>query len=66
MKKLLIGLVCFLCLANSCLAETVSFNVKTLKIHNSNCRYFNCKACIKIDRKEAIKRGGKPCKVCGG
>ena len=66
MKKLFISLICFLFIANVCLAETVSFNVQTHKIHNSGCRYFNCKACIKIDRKEAIKRGGVPCKVCGG
>jgi len=66
MKKVFITLICFLCIAGSCFAETVSFNVKTHKIHNSSCRYFNCKSCIKIERKDAIKRGGVPCKVCGG
>lgn len=66
MKKILIALICFLSLANCCFAEIVSFNVNSHKIHNSGCRYFNCKACIKIERKEAIKRGGLPCKVCGG
>lgn len=66
MKKFLISLVCFLLMASSCLAETVSFNVKSHKIHKLNCQYANCKNCIKIERKEAIKRGGVPCKVCGG
>lgn len=66
MKKIIITILCFLFVANACLAEVVSFNVKTHKIHNSSCRYFNCKSCIKIERQQAIKRGGVPCKVCGG
>lgn len=66
MKKIFLSIVCFLLLANTCLAETVSFNVNTHKVHNSSCRYFNCKNCIKMERKEAYKKGGVPCKVCGG
>lgn len=68
MKKIFISIVCFLLLANSCLAETVIFNTKTHKFHQIGCRYaIKCTVnCIKIERKEAIKRGGIPCKVCGG
>lgn len=66
MKKVFLTIICFLLLANACLAEIVSFNVRSHKYHNSACRYFNCKSCIKIEKKEAIKRGGIPCKVCGG
>jgi len=53
---------------NVCFAETVVFNVKTHKYHSTRCEWaLKCtKNCIKIDKKEAIKRGGVPCKVCGG
>ena len=49
-------------------AEMVVFNVKTYKYHSVKCQWTaKCtKNCIKIDKKEAIKRGGVPCKVCGG
>lgn len=49
-------------------AEMVLYNTKTGKFHNLNCKWAKqCTVnCIKIDRKEAIKRGGVPCKVCGG
>lgn len=66
MKKIFLCLACFLLLTNICFAETVSFNVKSHKYHNSSCRYFNCKSCIKMKRQQAIKKGGVPCKVCGG
>lgn len=68
MKKFLITLICFLFLANGAFAETVIFNVKTHKFHAIGCTYaIRCtKNCIKIDRKDAIKRGGVPCKACGG
>lgn len=66
MKKIFISLVCFLLLSGICFAETVSFNLKSHKFHSLNCRYANCKNCIKIERQQAIKRGGIPCKVCGG
>ena len=44
------------------------FNTQTLKYHKLDCQWAKkCTVnCIKIDKKEAIKRGGKPCKVCGG
>ena len=71
MKKLLLSfLTLFILLAISTpvLAEMVMFNTQTLKYHKLNCRWSKkCTLnCIKIDKKEAIKRGGKPCKTCGG
>lgn len=66
MKKFLIGLICFLTISSACFAEIVSFNVQSHKIHNLGCRYANCKNCIKIERQQAVKKGGVACKVCGG
>ena len=55
-----------MCLPSS--AEMVMFNAKTYKYHSLNCKWAKkCTVnCIKIDKKIAIKRGGVPCKVCGG
>ena len=49
-------------------AEPVMYNTSNGKIHKLWCRWAKkCTVnCIKIDRKEAEKRGGIPCKVCGG
>lgn len=49
-------------------AEPVMYNTQTKKIHQLWCRWAKkCTVnCIKIEKKEAIKRGGVPCKVCGG
>lgn len=49
-------------------AEKVVFNTKTHKVHKPWCRWAKkCTVnCIIIERKEAYKRGGIPCKVCGG
>ena len=71
MKKILmvIFLALILCLSSSSvLAETVVFNWKTLKYHKPSCQWAQkCTVnCTKVDKKEAIKHGGKPCKVCGG
>jgi len=65
MKKIF-ALIFALCFSfNLAFAETVSFNVKTLKYHKITCASAKkCKNCIKIDKKEAIKRGGVPCKNC--
>ena len=71
MKKTLISIF-FICLyminINACSAEDVFYNKKTHKYHNMYCRYVQkCTVnCIKIDKKEAKRRGGIPCKVCGG
>ena len=70
MKKILtISFLFFtLFINNVCYAETFVFNVKTYKYHSVWWEWaLKCtKNCIKIDKKEAIKRGGIPCKVCGG
>lgn len=49
-------------------AEKVAFNTKTHKVHKLSCVYTSmCTVnCIIIERKEAYRRGGIPCKVCGG
>ncbi len=70
MKKIIvISLVLFLNLffALGSYADTVVYNVKTGKIHSPSCQYAKkCTVnCIKIERKEAVRRGGVPCKVCG-
>jgi len=48
-------------------AETVVFNVETKKIHSISCPSAKkcTKSCIKIARKETVKRGGVPCQKCG-
>ena len=48
--------------------QQVSFNVKTLKYHSLTCKWaVRCtRNCIVISKSEAIKRGGVPCKICGG
>ena len=71
MKKILISTLSILILGISsmpAIAEMVMFNTQTLKYHKLNCQWARrCTVnCIKIDKKEAKKRGGVPCKVCGG
>ena len=48
-------------------ADTVVYNTKTGKYHAQSCASAKkCTVnCIKIDRKQAIQRGGVPCKICG-
>jgi hypothetical protein len=48
--------------------EFVAFNRKSLKYHCLECTWAKkCTVnCVKITRSEAIRRGGVPCKVCGG
>lgn len=71
MKKIMTGLIAVFIIfmtSSAVFAEMVMFNTKTLKYHKPSCQWaIKCTVnCIKIDKKEAIKRGGKPCKVCGG
>ena len=49
-------------------AEAVMYNTNTHKYHALWCRWAKkCTVnCIKIEKKQAIKRGGITCKVCGG
>ena len=71
MKKIftsVITLFVLLMTSTAVFAETVVFNWKTLKYHKPSCQWAQkcSQNCTKVDKKEAIKHGGKPCKVCGG
>ena len=71
MKKLIISIFVLLIVSlssTSAFAESVIFNWKTLKYHKPSCQWAKkCTVnCTKVDKKEAIKNGGRPCKVCGG
>ncbi len=71
MKNLKIITLALLLLLSTCatvFAETVVFNWKTLKFHKPSCQWAHrCTVnCTKVDKKEAIRHGGVPCKVCGG
>ena len=48
--------------------DVVAFNKSTLKYHCVTCKWaVRCtKNCVEIPRAEALRRGGVPCKVCGG
>jgi len=48
--------------------DNVVFNTKSLKYHTPNCKgAISCtKNCIAISKKDAVARGGVPCKMCGG
>ncbi len=48
--------------------ETVAFNTRSHKYHCLTCpAALRCTVhCIKIPKSDAVKRGGVPCKVCGG
>jgi hypothetical protein len=48
--------------------EKVAFNTVSLKYHCLDCEWARkcTKNCIVISAAEARKRGGVPCKVCGG
>jgi len=68
MKKIFIALVILLCLGNTAFAYDVVFNANTYKYHSIRCEWARkcTKNCINIDHTEAQRRGGVPCKVCGG
>ena len=48
--------------------DIVTFNTQTHKYHGLTCVWAKkCTVhCIDIPRAEALRRGGIPCKVCGG
>jgi hypothetical protein len=48
--------------------QTVFFNTKSLVYHHDGCiAAKRCTVnCVWISRSEAVKRGGRPCKLCGG
>lgn len=49
-------------------AEKVSFNTQSLKYHCPSCQWAKrcTKNCVTTTQADAEKRGGVPCKVCGG
>jgi hypothetical protein len=49
-------------------SQAVLFNTKTLKFHAASCEWAHkcTRNCVRVSREEAVKRGGMPCKVCGG
>lgn len=68
MKKICIALVLLLGFVNSAFAYNVMFNTKSYIYHNVQCEWAQkcTKNCVKIDHREAQRRDGVPCKVCGG
>ena len=67
MKKIITALIVIIMTSSSVLAETVVYNPNSKIYHNIYCHSAKiCKVCIKIDKKEAIRRGGRACKRCGG
>ncbi len=48
--------------------QQVAFNTESKKYHCVTCQWAKkCTAhCILVSKKEAQRRGGVPCKVCGG
>ncbi len=69
MKKFLILLLMLaISTFNIASAEMVIYNTNTGKFHKITCKWAKkCTVnCIKIEKAQAIKRGGIPCKVCGG
>ena len=69
MKKVLFSIILLigLFLPLNSFADTVVYNTKTGKYHAQSCASAKkCTVnCIKIDRKQAVQRGGVPCKICG-
>lgn len=48
-------------------SEEVIFNTGSLKYHKVSCPWAKkCTRCIKIQKQQAIFKGGIPCKTCGG
>lgn len=54
--------------ANSVFAETVTYNHQSGIYHKHSCSSaVRCtQNCTKIEKKDAVKKGGRPCKKCGG
>lgn len=63
---LAVGL-CSMVLSLPISAEPVMYNTNTGVYHKTTCRYVKrSKSMIKIDKKQAVQKGGRACKVCGG
>lgn len=66
MKKILIALFLLAFTSQIIYAETVIYNPQSGIYHNTGCHIGNkCKKCVRIDKKEAQKKG-RACKTCGG
>lgn len=67
MKRLLIFLFCVFVSA-SAMAHSVAYNKSSHIYHRHSCEWAQrcTKNCITIDSADAKRRGGRPCKVCGG
>ena len=67
MKKLFILLICMFAWGTA-MAHSVAFNTKSHIYHDHSCEWAHkcTKNCITLDSSDAKRRGGRPCKVCGG
>ncbi len=67
MKKVIVTLSVCLCIGGAN-AYPVAFNKSSHIYHKHNCEWARkcTKNCINIDSLDAKRRGGRPCKVCGG
>jgi hypothetical protein len=65
-RFLLIFTVCLF--TGNAFAYSVYYNTNSHKYHQHSCEWAEkcTKNCISIDHTDAIRRGGVPCKVCGG
>ena len=63
-----LALLFALCAVSLGAEEQVAFNVESKKYHCLDCRHAKActKNCVVISLSEAKRRGGVPCKVCGG
>lgn len=67
MKKFLVLFIALYFTVAVVYAENVVYNPNSKIYHKLNCYSAQiCKNCIKIDKQEAIRRGGRSCKKCGG
>ena len=68
MKKICIVLLFLFAFPNNAFAYDVIFNTKTLIYHAPSCEWARkcTRNCITIDHTIAQRRGGTPCKTCGG
>jgi hypothetical protein len=70
MKKVFMIFSIIMCIGitTPVVAYPVYYNTNSHIYHKHNCKHAKkcTKNCITIDDSEAIKRGGRPCKICGG
>lgn len=69
MKKLFIAIGLILCIGTgTAQAKSVYYNTNSQIYHKHSCEWAEkcTKNCKTMDHKEAKRRGGRPCRVCGG